>query len=336
MVQADELTEAAGSSVASRPVLTVLHDGSPPPLMDSVESAVQVRYTEADGLATALRGADALFLWDFLSDALRDAWPEADRLGWLHIASAGVDKLLFPGLVRSDVVLTNSRGIFEDSIAEYVLGLVLGYAKDFAGTLRAQQQHRWLHRESERIGGRAVLIVGTGPIGRAVARMLRAVGMRVSGIGRTARAQDPDFGVVHASTELLEHLPAADYVVALAPLTSQTNGMFDAAAFRAMSEHARLINVGRGALVVTDDLIGALRHGEIAGAALDVFESEPLETDSPLWSMPEVVVSPHMSGDFVGWHTALAELFVDNFARWRAGSELRNVVDKELGYVPTA
>lgn len=303
--------------------------------MEQVEAAVDVRYTEAGGLSDALRGADALFMWDFLSDALESAWPSVDRLRWLHIASAGVDKLLFPGLVRSDVTLTNSRGIFEDSIAEYVLGLVLAFAKDLQRTLEEQREHRWLHRESERIAGRSVLIAGTGPIGRAVARMLRAAGMRVTGIGRTSRTGDPDFGTVHPSDELRQHLPAADFVVALAPLTEQTKGMFDAGAFRAMPEHARLINVGRGALVVTEDLIGALRDGEIAGAALDVFETEPLDSESPLWSMRNVVISPHMSGDFIGWRRALAELFVDNFARWRAGSELRNVVDKGLGYVPT-
>jgi phosphoglycerate dehydrogenase-like enzyme len=335
VVQAGELTDAAGSSAAERPTLTVLHGGKRPPLMESVEAAVDVRYTEAGGLADALRGADALFMWDFLSDALQSAWPAADQLRWLHIASAGVDKLLFPGLVRSDVVLTNSRGIFEDSIAEYVLGLVLAFAKDFPGTLEAQRKTQWLHRESERIVGRNVLIAGTGPIGRSVARMLRAVGMKVTGIGRTKRTDDPDFGVVHPSSELAEHLPAADYVVALAPLTEQTKGMFDAAAFRAMPAHARLINVGRGALVVTEDLVAALRGGELAGAALDVFEEEPLESVSPLWSMGNVMVSPHMSGDFIGWRDALAELFVDNFSRWRVGSELRNVVDKGLGYVPT-
>ncbi|MGH3624519.1 MAG: NAD(P)-dependent oxidoreductase, partial [Sciscionella sp.] len=217
--------------------------------MEPVEAAATVRYTDAAGLGDALCGADALFMWDFLSGALESAWSSADTLRWLHIASAGVDKLLFPGLVGSDVVLTNSRGIFEDSIAEYVLGVVLAFAKDLPGTLDAQRETRWQHRETERVVGRSVLIAGTGPIGRSVARMLHAVGMRVSGIGRTRREDDPDFGTVHPSGELIEHLPAADFVVALAPLTEQTKGMFDASAFLAMGRHARFINVGRGALV---------------------------------------------------------------------------------------
>lgn len=303
--------------------------------MDAIESAAVVRYTGEDGLAEALRGADALFIYDFLSTALRRAWPSADRLRWVHIASAGVDPVLFPALRSSDVTLTNSRGVFDDSIAEYVLGVILSFAKDFARSLDLQRQARWLHRESERIAGRRVLVVGTGPIGRAIARMLRAVGMRVSGMGRRARHDDPDFGVVHSSAELVRHLPGADYVVAVAPLTDATKGMFDATAFAAMKPGARFVNVGRGELVVTSDLVCALSDGRLAGAALDVFDTEPLPPDSPLWTLETVLVSPHMSGDFVGWRAALIEVFADNFRRWRTGEPLRNVVDKQLGYVPT-
>jgi phosphoglycerate dehydrogenase-like enzyme len=157
----------------------------------------------------------------------------------------------------------------------------------------------------------------------------------VRGAGRRAREGDPDFGVVHDAAELTRHLPDADYVVAVAPLTEQTKGMFDAAAFAAMKPSARFVNVGRGELVVTSDLVAALERGAIAGAALDVFESEPLSSDSPLWTMPGVLISPHMSGDFIGWRHTLVEVFAENFRRWRAGEPLRNVVDKALGYVPS-
>ncbi|SFO95515.1 Phosphoglycerate dehydrogenase [Amycolatopsis arida] len=317
------------------PVLAVLCGDQHPPDMDSIERSATVRYTRADGLAEALRGADVLFVYDFLSTAVPDAWPAADRLRWVHIASAGVDPVMFPELRASDVVLTNSRGVFDSSIAEYVLGVVLAFAKDFAGSLRLQQECRWRHRETERIGGRTALVVGTGPIGRAIARLLRAAGMRVAGVGRRARDDDPDFGTVYPSERLTEHLPGADYVVAVAPLTEQTKGMFDSAAFAAMRPSARFVNVGRGELVVTEDLVAALRAGELAGAALDVFDTEPLPQDSPLWTMPNVLVSPHMSGDFVGWRNALVAVFADNFQRWRGGQPLRNVVDKTLGYVPS-
>lgn len=324
-----------GGPASDRPVLAVLCADHRPPAMESVESEAEVRYATAATLAEQLRGADALFVWDFLSDAVEDAFPAADRLRWLHIASAGVDKTLFPAMLASDVVLTNSRGVFEDAIAEYVLGAVLAFAKDLRTTIDAQRESRWQHRETERIGGRRALVVGTGPIGRATARMLRAVGMDVAGLGRTRRDDDPDFGVVHPFSELTGQLGLADYVVALAPLTKQTEGMFHAETLAAMRPTARLINAGRGAHVVTDDLVAALRAGTIAGAALDVFEAEPLPADSPLWSMPNVLISPHMSGDFIGWLPALAEVFVDNFRRWQAGEPLRNVVDKALGYVPS-
>ncbi|MGW5705696.1 D-2-hydroxyacid dehydrogenase [Amycolatopsis japonica] len=317
------------------PVLAVLCGDTRPPDMRAIEAEAVVRYTDAAGLADALSGADAFFVYDFLSTAVPGAWHAADRLRWLHIASAGVDPVLFPGLQESDVVLTNSRGVFDGAIAEYVLGVVLGFAKDFARSWDLQKQRQWKHRESERISGRRVLVVGTGPIGRSIARMLRAAGMSVAGVGRRPREGDPDFGDVYASSELSRHLPGADYVVAVAPLTEQTKGMFDAEAFAAMKPGSRFVNVGRGELVVTSDLIAALRDGPLGGAALDVFDTEPLPVDSPLWTMENVLISPHMSGDFVGWRNTLVEVFADNFRRWRAGEPLRNVVDKQLGYVPS-
>jgi phosphoglycerate dehydrogenase-like enzyme len=317
-------------------VLVVLCGDRQPPDMDGIEKHAVVRYTDSQKLAIALSGADALFVYDFLSTAVPGAWYAADRLRWLHMASAGVDPVLFPGLRESDVLLTNSRGVFDDSIAEYVLGVILAFAKDLARTLDLQRETRWQHRESERISGREVVIVGTGPIGRAIARLLRGAGMRVAGAGRTARDGDLDFGTVHSSADLGEYLPYVDYVVAVTPLTEQTKGLFDARAFAAMKPSARFINVGRGELVVTGDLVEAIRSGQIAGAALDVFETEPLPADSPLWTMENVLVSPHMSGDFIGWRAKLVEVFAENFRRWLAGEPLRNVVDKKLGYVPSA
>lgn len=316
-------------------MLAVLHGYQRPPNMTEIERVAHVRYTDEDGLADALRGADALFVYQFLSQAVSGAWHAADRLRWLHIAAAGVDPVLFPGLVDSDVVLTNARGVFDDSIAEYVLGVIIAFAKDIPASLELQRQGRWMHRDGERIGGKQAHIVGTGPIGRAVARMLRAAGMAVTGVGRRARDDDPDFGSVYPSDELPSRVSDADYVVAVAPLTEQTRAMFDARVFAAMQPTARFVNVGRGELVVTDDLVAALRAGTPAAAALDVFDTEPLSTESPLWSMSNVLVTPHMSGDVAGWRESLVEGFVENFRRWRDGSPLRNVVDKQMGYVPS-
>lgn len=317
----------------------MLCDTTRPTGMEPVERRAEVRYTDADGLASALVGANALFLWDFFSSATREAWPaqrDDPTLDWIHVAAAGVDKLLFDELVESDVTVTNSRGVFESSIAEHVLGSILAMAKDFPGNWRRQREREWEHRETERIADKRVLIAGTGPIGRATARLLRAAGMRVTGLGRTQRDSDPDFGVVELDERLPRIAGEFDYLVAVAPLTERTRGMFDAEVFAAVKPGARLVNVGRGELVVEEALLDALRSGRLAGAALDVFATEPLPRESPLWALPNVLVSPHNSGDFIGWEDALARLFVENFECWIAGEPLRNVVDKKLGYVPGA
>jgi phosphoglycerate dehydrogenase-like enzyme len=302
------------------PTIAVLHgDDRPPGLaLDGMRFAA-----DAASLADALPGAEVLLVWDFTSDAVRDAWPAADALRWVHTASAGVDRLIFPGLLESDVTLTNSRGVFDRPMAEYVLGLVLAMAKDLPGTFAAQARRDWHHRETEPIIGRCAVVVGGGPIGRAIAGLLSAVGMDVELVGR--REFD----------DLPALLPRADWLVLAAPLTDTTHGMIDAATLDMLRPSARVINVGRGALVVEPDLVDALRTGRIAGAALDVFAHEPLPADSPLWSLPGMIVSPHMSGDLIGWRQELVEVFRDNLARYRAGEPLRNVVDKTLGYVTT-
>ncbi|MBF6450127.1 D-2-hydroxyacid dehydrogenase [Nocardia elegans] len=317
------------------PVVTVLHDGVEPDAayLRPVSQQAGVRFADAAELADALPGAEALFVYDFQSTALPGAWHRADRLRWVHVGATGVDAVMFDELIDSDVLVTNTRGLFDQPIAEYVLAQILAFAKDLPESLRLQQRHQWHHRESERVAGAAALVVGTGSIGRAIARLLRAAGMRVRGLGRTARIDDPDFGTV--ATDLHAELPGADYVICVAPLTPQTRYMFDANAFGAMKPHARFINVGRGESVVTDDLVAALRGGALAGAALDVVDPEPLPAGHPLWDLPNVVVTPHNSGDFIGWRSEIFAAFTDNFQRWITGQPLQNVVDKKLGYVPS-
>ncbi|MBF6211927.1 D-2-hydroxyacid dehydrogenase [Nocardia puris] len=315
-------------------IITVLHDDAVPDadLMAPIADRAELRYTDASGLADALRGAQILFVYDFLTSALPGAWHAADRLRWVHMGSTGVDPVLFPEALASDVVITNTRGVFDTAIAEYVLGQILSFAKDLPGSLRLQQRGTWQHRDSERIAGATALIVGTGPIGRAIARLLRAAGMSVRGVGRRARDHDPDFGSV--GDDLFAELPGADYVIAIAPLTPDTRKMFDAKAFAAMKPHARFVNVGRGELVVTDDLVAALAGGAIAGAALDVVDPEPLPPEHPLWQLPNVLITPHNSGDVAGWRDEVVRAFRANFDNWIAARPMENVVDKELGYVP--
>ncbi|RFA27241.1 hydroxyacid dehydrogenase [Alkalilimnicola ehrlichii] len=319
--------------------IAVLHaeDEGPPPGLDSLLGTAELMFASDQATLNAiLDTAEVLMVTDFRTNLVERAWPYAKRLRWIHATSAGVDRLLFPALRNSDIPITNARGIFDRPIAEYVLGLILMYCKDFHGSLALKTKCRWQHRDTERAEGKRVLIVGAGAIGRQIARLTGALGLHTTGIASRARAEDPDFDSVRGSDELLDELPKADFVVVAAPLTEATQGLFDTAAFNAMQPSARFINIGRGAIVKTDALVKALQEGRIAGAALDVFEQEPLPADHPLWAMPEVFVSAHMAGDVVGWREALSAQFVENFERWRRGEPLANQVDKQRGYVPQA
>jgi phosphoglycerate dehydrogenase-like enzyme len=309
-------------------------DAEPLPRLDRLGDRARVVHADEHTLADRLPEADVLLVWDFLSDAVRKAWPgDGPRPRWVHTPSAGVDRLL-PELADSDVVVTNARGVFDQPIAEYVTGLVLAMAKDFHGSWELHRQRRWRHRETFRVERSRALVVGSGPIGRKIGRTLMALGVTVDLVGRTERHDDPEFGHVHPSDALYSLLGSADWVICVAPLTDATRGMFDAAAFARMKPSARFVNVGRGAHVVEDDLVDALKGHRLAGAALDVFAEEPLPPDSRLWDVPRLLISPHMSGDTVGWRDDLAEQFLDNFDRWYSGAPLENVVDKKLGYVP--
>lgn len=305
-----------------------------PGQLSALADDLELDVVHADGVGEALRGAQVLFLWDFFSPAVANAWGEADVLEWIHVAAAGVDTLLFPALQHSQVMVTNAQGVFDRPIAEFVLASVLAHGKRLHESMRLQRQHRWQHRETASLLGQRVLVVGTGGIGRETARLLRAVGCEVREAGRRAVADDVDLGRVVRSDALTEHVGWADHVVNAAPLTPATTALFDAEVFAAMRPGAHFVNIGRGASVVEDDLLAALRSGPLDGASVDVFDQEPLPEDSSLWDAPGMVVSAHLSGDVVGWRDTLAEQFVANARRWLAGEPLTGVVDKELGYVP--
>lgn len=318
------------------PAVAVLcsSDGGRPAHLEPLAGRVDLRFTDAEGLTDALDGARGLLLWDFFSTAVQDVWSHCDDLEWIHVAAAGVDKLLFDDLRESRIVVTNAHGIFSRPIAEFVLGSILAHAKLLHQSHDLQREHTWWRRETRSIVGAKALIVGTGGIGRETARLLRAVGMDVRGAGRTARAGDPDFVAVVESSRLAEEVEWCDYLINAAPLTEATRGLIDASALAAMRPSAHLINIGRGPTVVEKDLVKALQDKRIDGASLDVFEDEPLPDESPLWDLPGVVVSAHMSGDVVGWRDMLARQFVQIAGQWLDGEPMSNVVDKQLGFVP--
>jgi phosphoglycerate dehydrogenase-like enzyme len=277
---------------------------------------------------------DALLVWGVNSTFLRDNWPRLQRLRWVHTATAGVERVLFPELIESDVVVTNSRFVFDQALAEYVIGMMLVLSKDFQTTFAQQADHRWQQRESDTLQGKIAVVVGVGPIARRIAQLAKAFGMVVRGVGRTARTADPDFGDIASPERLRTLFAKADYVVMVLPNTPLTAGLVDAAALAALPPTARLINVGRAATLDQDALVSALREGRLAGAALDVVTPEPLLPGDPLWDVPNLLISPHMSGDFHGVRSQLAGLFERNLEHWLRGEPLLNVVDKHLGYAP--
>ena len=306
----------------------------PPPGIDAADEAVELRYApDLEALAVHMAGVDALFAWRPDPTWLPSVWPEvSDRLRWIQTASAGVDTLLFPDLIESDVVVTNARGVFEEPIAEWAIGAMLAFATGMHRSILDQHRREWTSgRTSERLAGARLVVVGPGPIGTATASRAHALGMSVVLVGRSPRRHET-FGELLGVDQLHRALADADHVLDALPSTDQTRGLFDAAAFHAMPRTARFYNVGRGATVDEPALVEALRTGSIAGAALDVFEVEPLPADSPLWTMPNVIVSPHISGDAEGWEVQVVEMFVRNARRFAAGEPLAAIVDKKAGH----
>lgn len=303
----------------------------PAPPLELIPSGVDVVEVGATPTDEQLAGAQVLYIWDHRFAELGALLRRTPTVRWVHAASVGVNRLLCPEL--AEVTLTNSRGVFDIPIAEWVIGAVLGHVKGLNASLALQREHRWRYRSTGRLAGTRAAVVGTGSIGRTIAERLARLDVDVTLVGRAARA-DPQFGAVRASTDLVSVAADVDLLVLAAPLTPATTALVGADVLGALGPRGFLVNVGRGPTVVETDLVDALHRGTIAGAALDVFEVEPLPAESPLWSMSNVLVSPHMSGDYVGFEVDMVRVFTDNLGRWLRGEPLHNVVDPAVGYVP--
>lgn len=299
------------------------------PDADPLHAAAHVieAFDEPTLRAALAAGADVAFVWDFDSDLMRRVGP--GPLRWVQTSSIGVDALTSAEFAASSIAITNTRGVFERPIAEWVLAVLLYFAKDLGRTVEAQRAARWEHRLTETIHGRRALVLGAGGVGRQTALLLRAAGMAVDVLGRRPRA-DAELGHVHGEDDLDRLLAAADDVVVALPLTADTTRLVDARFWQRTRAGVRFVNVGRGALVDEDALVTALRTGHVAAAALDVFTTEPLPAEHPLWRMPNVLVSPHMSGDVVDYREQAVHRFLDNLARWVSGAPLRDRVDRAL------
>ena len=249
---------------------------------------------------------------------------KSTSLEWLHSASAGVDHEVFHRFLERGVRLTTSSGAHAVPIAQTVLLYLLALSRDLPGWLAAQRAHRWEPRAIHDLQGDRVAVVGLGPIGLEIARLAASLQMDVVGLRRRPRGDEPCPTLT--LDRLPEVLPSVDWLVLALPLTVETRHMLDAEAIALLPPRARVINIGRGGLIDEAALVAALRSGGLAGAGLDVFEVEPLPSESPLWDLPNVILTPHSSGTNPGNDERAAAIFFENLRRFRAGEPLRNEV----------
>ncbi|WP_127531792.1 D-2-hydroxyacid dehydrogenase [Paenibacillus kobensis] len=279
------------------------------------------------------READIIFGWD--AKVKEIALQKGTKLRWLQTWSSGIDTLPLSLLEERGVLLTDASGVHARSVSETAVAMMLGLSRGIATAVRNQQTATWDSPASlSEVNGGTVTIVGAGEIGREVARIARAFDMRVIAV-RRAVVPMPEADVVYDTSRLDDALREADYVVNILPLTIETQHLFNAERFAVMKNSACFINVGRGATVRTEDLVDALTSGVIAGAGLDVFEQEPLPAEHPLWSLPNVILTPHNAGGMTVRNTErVVRLFASNLAIYLAGGtdKLRNVVDYGKSY----
>ncbi len=264
----------------------------------------------------------------------------AARLRWVHSGAAGVGALLYPEMLAADVVITNSAGIHAPPMAETVIAAALHFARGIDFAVRSQAGHAWDQSRFEgvdspivELSGATMGILGFGGIGREVARRARALGMRVLATRRSAAGSEADAEVLRGDEAGMKRvLQESDVVVIALPSTGETRALIGSRQLALVKPGAVIINVARGNIIVTADLIAALQAGRLRGAALDVFEQEPLPADSPLWELPNVLVLPHVSATTARFWERELDLILDNFGRYLRGAPLRNTVDKQAGY----
>lgn len=265
-----------------------------------------------------------------------EVWRHARKVKWVHSLSAGVEKILVPELVESNVPLTNAKGVFKRSLAEFAIFGVLFHYKRGRRLIENQRAHRWDDFTVGWLPGKVMGVVGYGEIGRECALLAHALGMKIYAVRRKPEqsVSDPILHRVFPPEQLHEMLHELDVLVAAAPLTKQTRHMISDSEFGAMKPSAIVVNVGRGPVIDEAALVRALESKQIGGAALDVYEEEPLPLEHPLWDMEDVLLSPHCTDrtEDPDWLDLAMKVFLENFGRYVQGEPLVNVVDKKAGY----
>jgi phosphoglycerate dehydrogenase-like enzyme len=303
------------------------------PQLRMLEGLPHVIMNSPDALPEEAKQAEVILHWSGPRDLLQAALHANSAVRWIHSRAAGLDGVLFPELVESDIPLTNGTGVFSQSLGEFALAMILYFAKDFRRMLRNQEAGRWEKFDVEEIAGQTVGIVGYGDIGRAVASRVHAMGMRVLALKRhTPAVPDPFIAEFYQPNELAALLAHCDYVVVAAPLTVETHHMISDDAFAAMRPNAVIINIGRGPVIDQQALMRALTDRKIRGAGLDVFEQEPLPVGDPIFSFENVLVSPHCADQTKDWLNQAMRFFLKQYERFSTGQPLENIVEKHLGY----
>ena len=318
---------------------TILVLGDPPraqlaALEERLAGVKIIAGNSVDVFKQAAIGTSVLFNWSGSLDLLRKVFKLCPNLRWVHSRSVGLERTLFPEMIGSHVPLTNGTGVFSASLGEFVLGAIFYFAKDFRRMIRNQQAGIWEPFDVMPVSGQTVGIVGYGDIGWAIAERVRPLGMTTLAVKRHPSTLR-DAGLVdqiYSPERRVEMLSSCDYVVVAAPLTSETRGMIGKPEFASMKPSAVVINVGRGPVIDEPALINALAVGQIKGAALDVFDQEPLPDGHPFYKLENVLLSPHCADHTPDWHDQAVHFFIAQYERFQKGQELLNVVDKELGY----
>ena len=315
-------------------VLTAPGDRSIPSLAELRRMATLVMGDSGRDFADAAVHAEIVLNWSGSLGLLREVFLMLPHVRWIHSRSAGLEQTLFPELIESEVILTNGSGVFSPSLGEFALAAILYFAKDFRRMIRNQVAGVWEPFDVTMVSGQTLGIVGYGSIGRAIAARARALEMKVLGLRRVLQTPTEDSLIdeVYESKQILEMLPRCDYVVVTLPLTEQTRGFIGDAEFAVLKKNAVVINVGRGPTVDEGAMIKALSQRRIRGAALDVFDQEPLPQGHPFYSLENVLLSPHCADHTFDWLDNAMRFFLEQLKRFRRGETLLNIVDKTSGY----
>jgi D-2-hydroxyacid dehydrogenase (NADP+) len=264
-----------------------------------------------------------------------ESFPLARKLKWVHSPYAGVENVLFPEFVASDITLTCSKGIHVHQMTELLFGMILIFTRRLSAYRRLQERREWNtspYRETQLLAGSTIGILGVGKIGSTMAKAAKGFGMNVIGLRRNSSSPVEHVDVLVGREGLPRLLRESDHIVVMLPLTAETRNLITMREFDIMELKPYFYSLARGPIVNTEDLIEALRKGKIKGAGLDVFDEEPLNEKSPLWEMENVVITPHVGGLVPHYFNGAIEVFVENLKRFLNGEELVNLVDKERGY----